>query len=283
MTALGGDEGQQASITRLQRGLANRADFPADRLRKQSCREERARRNCIRGRRMQYPPAPSHVRRRGRPSAASARSVPRRPLAPGAALPLRSQPQRERLLAWSDARIVAGRGGYSAPGSSRHLTVPGRPRFGRTRRSACLSMRCRRRPPARSLPRRRPAHRSACPSVSSVATKRGAPVGPAARRTACRSCLIAVDFGTRMLTSSTRRLRAPASSSRAAGVISTPSTRWVQYRYWRPQPASPMRNSDTHEFWPDQKTHEFWPNGQDSCGCTDGAASFLDTGSGTVH
>ena len=29
-----------------------------------------------------------------------------------------------------------------------------------------------------------------------------------------------------------------------------------------------MRNSDTHEFWPDQKTHEFWPNGQDSCGCT---------------
>ncbi len=217
---------------------------------------------------MQHPPAPSHVRRRGRPSAASARSVPRRPLAPGAALPLRSQPQRERLLAWSDARIVAGRGGYSAPGSSRHLTVPGRPRFGRTRRSACLSMRCRRRPPARSLPRRRPAHRSACPSVSSVATKRGAPVGPAARRTACRSCLIAVDFGTRMLTSSTRRLRAPASSSRAAGVISTPSTRWVQYRYWRPQPASPMRNSDTHEFWPDQKTHEFWPNGQDSCGCT---------------
>ena len=137
MTALGGDEGQQASITRLQRGLANRADFPADRLRKQSCREERARRNCIRGRRMQYPPAPSHVRRRGRPSAASARSVPRRPLAPGAALPLRSQPQRERLLAWSDARIVAGRGGVQR---ARQLPPPDRPRSPEVRPDAQIGV-----------------------------------------------------------------------------------------------------------------------------------------------
>ena len=35
LTALDGDEGQRASITRLQRWLANWADFRADRLRKQ--------------------------------------------------------------------------------------------------------------------------------------------------------------------------------------------------------------------------------------------------------
>ena len=35
LTALGGDEGQRASITRLQRWLASWADFRADRLRKQ--------------------------------------------------------------------------------------------------------------------------------------------------------------------------------------------------------------------------------------------------------
>ena len=35
LTALGGDEGQRASVTRLQRWLANWADFRADRVRKQ--------------------------------------------------------------------------------------------------------------------------------------------------------------------------------------------------------------------------------------------------------
>ena len=37
LTFLGGDEGQRARISRLQRWLANWADFRADRLRKHSC------------------------------------------------------------------------------------------------------------------------------------------------------------------------------------------------------------------------------------------------------
>ena len=36
LTALGGDEGQRARVTRLQRWLANWADFRADRLRKRT-------------------------------------------------------------------------------------------------------------------------------------------------------------------------------------------------------------------------------------------------------
>ena len=180
---------------------------------------------------MLQPPGPSHVRRRGRPSAASARSVPRRPLAPGAALPLRSQPQRERLLARSERSDRRRAGGLQRA----RQPPPPAPRSPEVRPAAQVGVVVdavegvdRRLRLGRSAGQRGRQKRSACPLVSSVATSRGAPVGSAARRTACKSCLTAVDAGIRMLTSSTDRLRAPASSSRAAGVMSTPSTRWVQ-------------------------------------------------------